>query len=112
MSFTTREFFEASTLKWEEIDRFLNPNAHNYGVFDSELGYVRKNSVLRDGIDASYTISRYGRFGERLMSNFAGIPRRDGETWQEYLWRADSQLRGRRTRGLSSIQTDASGGKD
>ena len=76
MSFTTHEFFEASTLKREEIDRFLDSNAHNYAVFDSELGYVRKNAVLRDGIDESYTISRYGRLGERLMSNFAGIPRR------------------------------------
>ena len=100
MSFTTHEFFEAATLNREDIDRFLDPNAHNYAVFDSELGYVRKNSVLRDGVDASYTISRYGRLGERLMSNFADRPYRvntygnsftqceqvnDGETWQEYL---------------------------
>lgn len=100
MSFTTHEFFEASTLNREDIDRFLDPNAHNYAVFDSELGYIRKNSVLKDGIDDSYTISRYGAYGERLMSNFADQPCRintygnsftqcdqvnDGETWQEYL---------------------------
>ena len=57
MSITTREFFDAVTLKREYIDRSLNPNAHNYAVFDSELGYIRKNSVLKDGIDESYTTS-------------------------------------------------------
>ena len=100
MSITTREFFEALTLKREHVDRFLDPNAHNYAVFDSDLGYIRKNSVLKDGLDESYTISRYGTFGERLMSNFADRPCRintygnsftqcdqvnDGESWQEYL---------------------------
>ena len=82
------------------LDRFLDPNAHNYAVFDSELGYIRKNSVLKDGIDEIYTISRYGACGERLMSNFADRPCRIntygnsftqcdqvnyGESWQEYL---------------------------
>lgn len=57
MGITTREFFEAFTLRREYIDRFLDPNAHNYAVFDSELGYIRKNSVLKDGIDESYTTS-------------------------------------------------------
>ena len=100
MSITTREFLEGLTLKRERVDRFLDPNAHNYAVFDPELGYIRKNSVLKDGIDESYTISRYGPFGARLMSNFADRPCRintygnsftqcdqvnDGETWQEYL---------------------------
>ena len=51
MSITTREFLEASTLTREHIDRFLDPDAHNYATFDSELGYVRKNSVLKDGVD-------------------------------------------------------------
>ncbi len=99
MSITTREFFNAVTPKREHVDRFLDPNAHNYAEFDSELGYIRKNSVLKDGIDESYTISRYGACGDRLMSNFADRPCRintygnsftqcdqvnDGETWQEY----------------------------
>ena len=42
MSITTREFFEAYTLKREHVDKFLDPNAHNYAVFDSELGYIRQ----------------------------------------------------------------------
>ena len=96
MSITTREFFNAVTLKREHVDRFPDLNAHNYAVFDSELGYIHKNSLLNDGIDESYTISRYGACGERLMSNFADRPCRintygnsftqcdqvkDGETW-------------------------------
>ena len=100
MSLTTREFLERATLTPEHIDRFLNPDAHNYTTFDPELGYVRKNSVLRDGVDKSYTISRYGAFGERLTLDFADQPCRintygnsftqcdqvsGGETWQEYL---------------------------
>ena len=100
MSITTREFFNAVTPKREHVDRFLDPNAHNYAEFDSELGYIRKNSVLKDGINESYTISRYGACGDRLMSDFADRPCRintygnsftqcdqvnDGETWQEYL---------------------------
>ncbi len=100
MSITTREFLEASTLTREHIDRFLDAGAHNCNAFDPELGYICKNSVLKDGIDESHTISRYGVFGERLTLNFADQPCRintygdsftqcdqvsDGETWQEYL---------------------------
>ena len=100
MSITTREFLEASTLTREHIDRFLDAGAHNRHAFDPELGYICKNSVLKDGIDESHTIYRYGVFGERLTLNFADQPCRintygdsftqcdqvsDGETWQEYL---------------------------
>lgn len=100
MSITTREFLDSSTLAREHIDRFLDAAAHNRNVFDPELGYICKDSVLKDGIDDSHTIYRYGEFGERLTLNFADHPCRintygdsftqcdqvsDGETWQEYL---------------------------
>ena len=100
MSITTREFLHSSTLAREHINRFLDAGAHNRNVFDPELGYICKDSVLKDGIDESHTIYRYGVFGERLTLNFADQPCRintygnsftqgdqvsDGETWQEYL---------------------------
>ena len=100
MSITTREFLEEATLTREIVDRFLDPNAHNWATFDAELGYTLRDSVVKHGVDGSYTISRYRPTGERKMLNFAerhcrvntygnsfteGHQVSDGETWQEYL---------------------------
>ncbi len=100
MGMTTREFLEEATLNREDVDRFLDPDANNWAIFDSELGYRLKDSVMKDGVDGSYTISHYNPSGERRMLNFAEQPCRintygnsftqchqvsDGETWQEYL---------------------------
>jgi len=100
MSITTREFLAEATLKKEVVDRFLDPDAHNWAKFDSELGYILHNSTVRDGLDGSYSIYRYHPSGERKVLNFAEQPCRintygnsftqchqvsDGETWQEYL---------------------------
>jgi len=100
MSITTREFLEEATLTKEVVDRFLDPDAHNWATFDSELGYILHNSTVKDGLDGSYSIYRYHPSGERKVLNFSEQPCRintygnsftqchqvsDGETWQEYL---------------------------
>ena len=111
MSITTREFLEEAALTKEVVDRFLDPDAavhavtaerseHNWAAFDAELGYRLHDSVVKDGLDGSYSIYRYHPSGERKMLNFAEQPCRintygnsftqchqvsDGETWQEYL---------------------------
>lgn len=100
MNTTVYDFLAEATLTREVIDRFLNPNAHNWAKFDSELGYILNDSVVQDGIDGSYSIYRYHESGERKILNFAKQPCRintygnsftqchqvsDGETWQEYL---------------------------
>jgi hypothetical protein len=97
---TIRELLAAATLKREQVDRFLDPESHNWAQFDSELGYTLKSSLIRDGVDGSFTIGRYPVTGERQMVNFAHRPCRintygdsftqchqvsDGETWQETL---------------------------
>ena len=43
----------------EMVDRFLDPAARNWAAFDSLLGYKLRDSVVNDGVDGSYTISRY-----------------------------------------------------
>jgi hypothetical protein len=100
METTTREYLQSVALDRQIIDRFLDPDARNWAVFDSELGYLLKDSFLQDGVDGSYTISSYAPTGERRVVNFADQPCRintygnsftqchqvsDGETWQEYL---------------------------
>ena len=100
MNTTVRSVLEEATLTREMVDRFLDPNGRNWAVFDPELGYLLRDSVIRDGLDGSYTIHHYRPFGERRMLNFADHPCRvntygdsftqchqvsDGETWQEYL---------------------------
>ena len=69
------------------------------GPFDPELGYVLRDSIMRDGVDGSSTIARYSPTGERKLVNFADRTCRintygdsftqchqvsDGETWQEH----------------------------
>jgi hypothetical protein len=99
-STTIRKLLEEATLPKEMVDNFLNPEIPNWAQFDSELGYTLKNSVMKDGIDDSYTLAHYEPTGERRMLNYADQPCRintygnsftqcqqvsDGETWQEYL---------------------------
>ena len=100
MNITTREFIEEATLTREAVDRFLDPEAHNWAKFDAELGYTLHDSTVKDGLDGSYSIYRYHASGERRMLNYVEQPCRintygdsftqchqvsDGETWQEYL---------------------------
>ena len=100
MSITIREFLAENTLTREVVDRFLDPDANNWATFDPDLGFVRKNSIVRDGLGWCYTRCTYRPTGERTTVNYAGRNCRinsygdsfthcdqvsDGETWQEYL---------------------------
>ena len=100
MPTSAREFLKAATLTKEELDRFFDPDANNWAVFDTDLGYRIRQNVIQDGVDGSYTMTRYNSTGERRMVNFADRPCRintygdsftqchqvsDGESWQEYL---------------------------
>lgn len=100
MSIDLKQYLESVTLTLEEVDRFLDSSCPNWAIFDPELGYVLRDSVMRDGIDKSYTLARYEPGGERLMINGRAMPCRintygnsmtqchqvsNGETWQEYL---------------------------
>jgi hypothetical protein len=82
------------------IDRFLDEAALSWAKFDPELGYLLHDSVVRNGMDGSYTIGQYGIWEERRTINYADRPCRintygnsftqchqvsDGESWQEYL---------------------------
>jgi hypothetical protein len=75
-------------------------NSGQWARFDPELGYVLRDSIMRDGVDGSSTIARYSPTGERKLVNFADRACRintygdsftqchqvsDGETWQEHL---------------------------
>ncbi len=97
---TIRQFLEHHVLTREEVDRFLDQGAPNWAVFDQELGYALKSSIVQDGIDGSHTIATYTASGERRMMNHVDRPCRlnaygnsytqcqqvnDGETWEEYL---------------------------
>ena len=96
----TRKFLEQAVLKREYIDRFLDPKAQKWAVFDSELGYTLQNCVLKNGVDGSLTFENFEPAGQRKMINYAKKPCRinsygdsftechqvsDGETWQEIL---------------------------
>ena len=100
MPLTSAEFLRQFTLTNELVDRFLDPDAANWAEFDPELGYMHRSNFMKDGVDGSYTISRFSGTGERRLLNFADMPCRintygdsftecnqvsDGETWQEYL---------------------------
>ena len=100
MGITTREFLKGVTVTREIVDRYLDPNAHNWATFDAELGYRIKKSFIKNGVDGSYTLTHCGPGGERIMLNFADRACRvntygdsftechqvsNGETWQEYL---------------------------
>ena len=100
MSRSVRDLLREATLTRDMVDRFLDPRAHNWATFDSELGYRPQTSTIRDGIDGCYTISHYAPSGERRTINSAEQRCRintygdsftechqvsDGETWQEIL---------------------------
>ena len=46
-------FLRRHVLERAEVERFLDPAAPNWGVFDPELGYLLRDSVVRDGIDGT-----------------------------------------------------------
>lgn len=97
---TIKEFLIDIKCEKENIDLFLDENQPNWAKFDFELGYLLKNSSMKDGIDNSYTISTYNKDGQRTQINYKEKCSRintygnsftqchqvsDGETWQEYL---------------------------
>jgi hypothetical protein len=99
-SLTTRQFLEGMTLSKAVVDRFLDPQAHNWAAFDSELGYKLRDCAIKNGVDGSYTFYHFQPTGERKTINYSDQPCRintygdsivechqvsDGETWQEYL---------------------------
>lgn len=95
-----RKFLSEGVYTREQVAAFLDTNRPNWATFDPELGYLRRNCVLRDGVDGCRTISSFHQTGERRMMNYAHEPCRlnaygnsftegvqvsDGETWCEYL---------------------------
>ena len=95
-----RKFLEPYVVTKETLGRFLDPKARVWAKFDPELGYLLRNSFVRDGVDGSHTLARYAPAGQRLQVNFPDQPCRlntygdsftqghqvsDGETWQEIL---------------------------
>jgi len=97
---TLKEFLKKSAVKKEVIDRFLDAKQRNWARFDPELGYVLGNSMPKDGMDNSSSISTVSPAGMRTQHHYADQPCRmntygnsftqchqvsDGETWQEYL---------------------------
>lgn len=95
-----RDFLAPYVVKKETLDRFLDPQARVWAKFDPELGYLLRNSFVRDGMDGSSTLARYEAAGQRKQVNFPDQPCRintygdsftqghqvsDGETWQEIL---------------------------
>ena len=100
MAITLTELLSDCVLKKEEVDRFLDPSQPNWARFDGEVGYLLRDSFVRDGIDKSYTLAHYEPTGERRSMLYADRPCRintygdsftqcqqasDGETWQTYL---------------------------
>lgn len=97
---TFRDFLKPYVVKKESLDRFRDPKARVWARFDPELGYLLRNSFVRDGVDGCSTLSRYETSGERKRVNFPdqscrintygnsftqGHQVSDGETWQEIL---------------------------
>ena len=100
MAMTTRRYLEEATLPRALVDRFLDPSALNWSSHDPVLGYRVKDAFLRYGMDDTYSIFRYGKYGERRTVNYGEMPCRmntygdsytmgsqvnDGETWPEVL---------------------------
>lgn len=56
MSLSTRDFLARAMLAREMVDRFLDLCDPNWAVFDDELGQKPRGSVVKDRLDASYTI--------------------------------------------------------
>lgn len=94
------EMLDEYVVERDWVDAFLDPKARVWAKFDPELGYLLRNSFMRDGVDGSHTLARYELSGQRKQVNFADQPCRintygnsftqghqvsDGETWQEVL---------------------------
>ena len=96
-----RAWLESMSPEREWLEAFLDPTARVWARFDAELGYLLRNSFMRDGVDGCHTLARYeGDDGPRQQVNFAADSCRihtygdsftqghqvsDGETWQEVL---------------------------
>jgi hypothetical protein len=100
MATTVKAFLEHHTLTRAVVDRYLDPDGNNWACFDSELGYLLRSNLSRDGLGWCYTTSTYAPGGARKMIHYADRPCRintygdsfvqcdqvsDGETWQEVL---------------------------
>ncbi|MFC1735822.1 hypothetical protein ACFL1X_06875 [Candidatus Hydrogenedentota bacterium] len=94
------KYLRESAVPRETLDVFLDPDTLTYVKFDAEMGYVHANSIARNGLDNSLTISTNQKNGARTAHMYAYRPCRintygdsltecsqvnDGETWQEYL---------------------------
>ena len=97
---TFEQHVRQSVFTREEIGRFLDPGTPTWAQFDPEVGYILGNSMPRDGIDGSSTISTVQPNGARSAAIYTDRPCRintygnsftqchqvsDEETWQEYL---------------------------
>lgn len=97
---TLTEYLKQSAVSRETIDTFIDPNEISWGRFDPVVGYTLGNSMPRDGIDGSSTLSTAQPSGIRTPRMYTERPCRintygnsftqchqvsDGETWQEYL---------------------------
>ncbi|WP_165251870.1 hypothetical protein [Paludisphaera soli] len=95
-----RDWLRPYVVRKDSIDRFLDPRARVWARFDPQLGYLLRNSFVRDGVDGCSTLARYDESGRRRQAHFADQPCRihtygdsftqghqvsDGETWQEVL---------------------------
>ncbi|MBD3184197.1 hypothetical protein GF312_18070 [Candidatus Poribacteria bacterium] len=95
-----QQYLRNSTVPKEIIDTFLDDNQPTWAKYDPEVGYILGNSMPRDGIDGSSTISTSQKNGARKAHMYADRKCRintygnsftqchqvsDGETWQEYL---------------------------
>ena len=96
---TYRDYLRQSAVPKQIIDVFLDPDQPSWAQFDPELGYVLANSLPRDGIDGSATISTVQKNGARTNHLYTDHPCRintygnsftqchqvsDSETWQSY----------------------------
>jgi hypothetical protein len=94
------EWLRPYVLNRQTLDQFLDAKAPIWARFDPDFGYLLRNSMMRDGVDGSYTLARYESTGARWQVNFRDQPCRintygdsftqghqvsDGETWQEIL---------------------------
>lgn len=95
-----RNWLQPHVLQRKTLDQFLDPRASVWARFDSEFGYLLRNSFVKDGVDGCHTLSRYEATGQRQQVNFRdqscrvntfgnsftqGHQVSDGETWQEIL---------------------------
>lgn len=94
------DYLRASAVPKNVIDIYLDPAQPTWARFDPVLGYRLGNSMPRDGIDGSRTISTARADASRTSRMYTDRPCRidtygnsftqchqvsDGETWQEYL---------------------------